>query len=86
MAMDLSIPDLTAPAPLVVALPQADCTPPVLDRLKAVLARHPGPTEVHVRLTNGTAATPLRLSPMRVARTAALMADLNALLGPSASA
>jgi DNA polymerase III subunit alpha len=86
MAMDLSIPDLTAPAPLVVALPQADCTPPVLDRLKAVLARHPGPTEVHVRLTNGTAATLLRLSPMRVARTAALMADLNALLGPSASA
>jgi DNA polymerase-3 subunit alpha len=87
MAMDLSIPDITTPdtvKPVVVALPQSRCTPPLVDRLKEVLVSHPGPAEVHVRLTNGTKATVLRLAPMRVAPSTALMADLKALLGPSA--
>ncbi len=89
MAMDLSIPDTTAPdtvKPVVVALPQSRCTPPLVDRLKEVLVSHPGPAEVHVRLVNGSRATVLRLSPMRVAPTTALMADLKALLGPTAVA
>jgi len=87
MAMDLSIPDISAPdtvKPVVVALPQSRCTPPLVDRLKEVLASHPGPAEVHVRLLSGSRATTLRLSPMRVAPTSALMADLKALLGPTA--
>jgi DNA polymerase-3 subunit alpha len=89
MAMDLSIPDVSAPdavKPVVVALPQSRCTPPLVDRLKEVLASHPGPAEVHVRLLNGSRSTVLRLSPMRVAPTNALMADLKALLGPTAVA
>jgi DNA polymerase III subunit alpha len=87
MAMDLSLPDLTAPAetrPVVLALPPSRCTPPLVERLKEVLASHPGPAEVHLKLVNGSRATLLRLGPVRVAPSTALMADLKALLGPTA--
>jgi DNA polymerase-3 subunit alpha len=87
MAMDLSLPDISAPdelKPIVLALPPAKCTPPLVERLKEVLASHPGGAEVHLRLVNGTKSTLLRLGPVRVAPTTALMADLKALLGPSA--
>jgi DNA polymerase III subunit alpha len=89
MAMDLSIPDITAPddvKPVVLALPPSRCTPPLVERLKEVLTSHPGSAEVHLRLVNGTRTTLLRLGPVRVAPTTALMADLKALLGPSAVA
>jgi DNA polymerase-3 subunit alpha len=89
MAMDLSIPDLTRgddAKPVVLALPPARCTPPVVERLKEVLSSHPGKAEVHLKLVNGSRATLLRLGPMRVASTPALMADLKALLGPAAIA
>ncbi|AVT39336.1 DNA polymerase III subunit alpha [Plantactinospora sp. BB1] len=89
MAMDLSMPDITAPdevKPVVLALPPSRCTPPLVERLREVLASHPGSAEVHVKLVNGSRATLLRLSPLRVAPTTALMADLKALLGPSAVA
>ena len=45
MAMDLSIPDISAPddvKPVVLALPPSRCTPPLVERLKEVLASHPG--------------------------------------------
>jgi DNA polymerase-3 subunit alpha len=87
MAMDLSIPDITTPdtaKPVVVALPSTRCTPPLVERLKEVLSSHPGPAEVHLKLLNGGKATLLRLAPLRVAPTTALMADLKALLGPGA--
>jgi DNA polymerase III subunit alpha len=89
MAMDLSIPEITSAdvvKPIVLALPPSRCTPPLVERLREVLASHPGSAEVHVRLVNGSRATVLRLSPLRVAPTTALMADLKALLGPSAVA
>nr|MDT0662034.1 DNA polymerase III subunit alpha [Micromonospora sp. DSM 115978] len=89
MAMDLSIPEITAAdevKPVVLALPPARCTPPLVERLREVLTSHPGSAEVHVRLVNGSRATVLRLGPLRVAPTTALMADLKALLGPSAVA
>jgi DNA polymerase-3 subunit alpha len=89
MAMDMAIPDTTAPdasKPIVLALAPSRCTPPVVERLKEVLASHPGGSEVHLKLVNGTRSTLLRLGPMRVASTPALMADLKALLGPSALA
>jgi DNA polymerase-3 subunit alpha len=70
----------------VLALAPSRCTPPVVERLKEVLASHPGGSEVHLKLVNGTRSTLLRLGPMRVASTPALMADLKALLGPSALA
>jgi DNA polymerase-3 subunit alpha len=87
MAMDLSIPEITAAdaaKPVIVALPSTRCTPPLVERLKEVLASHPGPAEVHLKLLNGRKATLLRLAPLRVAPTTALMADLKALLGPGA--
>ena len=39
---------------------------------------------MHLRLVNGGRTTLLRLGPVRVAPTTALMADLKALLGPQA--
>lgn len=87
MAMDLSVPDLSTPddvKPVVLALPPSRCTPPLVERLKEVLASHPGRAEVHLKLVNGGRATLLRLGPVRVAPSTALMADLKALLGPSA--
>jgi DNA polymerase-3 subunit alpha len=85
MVIDLARPDLTvadAVKPVVLALPPGRCTPPMVERLKEVLASHPGPAEVHLKLVNGGKSTLLRLSPLRVAPTTALMADLKALLGP----
>ncbi|GIG90014.1 DNA polymerase III subunit alpha [Plantactinospora endophytica] len=89
MAMDMSMPEITAAdevKPVVLALPPSRCTPPLVERLREVLTSHPGSAEVHVKLVNGSRATLLRLSPLRVAPTTALMADLKALLGPSAVA
>ena len=89
MAMDLTMPEITDPdevKPVVLALPPSRCTPPLVERLREVLTSHPGNAEVHVKLVNGSRATLLRLNPMRVAPTTALMADLKALLGPSAVA
>ncbi|HWB35485.1 MAG TPA: DNA polymerase III subunit alpha, partial [Rugosimonospora sp.] len=89
MAMDLSIPEITAVdevKPVVLALPPSRCTPPLVERLKEVLTSHPGAAEVHLKLVNGSRTTLLRLGPLRVAPSTALMADLKALLGPSAVA
>ncbi|MDG4827057.1 DNA polymerase III subunit alpha [Asanoa sp. WMMD1127] len=89
MAMDMSIPDISAASadgnqPVVMNIATNRVTPPLVERLREILNTHPGPSEVHVRLVNGSKATVLRLSPLRVAPTTALMADLKALLGPSA--
>jgi DNA polymerase-3 subunit alpha len=89
MAMDLSIPDTSTPdevKPVVLALPPSRCTPPLVERLREVLASHPGSAEVHLKLVNGSKSTLLRLGPIRVSPTTALMADLKALLGPNAVA
>jgi DNA polymerase-3 subunit alpha len=85
MAMDLSMPELTADPdakPVVLALPAARVVPPLVERLKEVLSSHPGSAEVQLRLLNGTRATLLRLGPVRVDPSPSLMADLKALLGP----
>jgi DNA polymerase-3 subunit alpha len=87
IASDLTILDTTqAPrGPVLVKLAPARCTPPMVDRLKDVLATHPGTTEVHLRLVNGAREHVLRLGDgFRVTPSAALMGDLKALLGPSA--
>jgi DNA polymerase-3 subunit alpha len=89
MAMDMSIPDITISddaRPIVLNLPAARCTPPLVERLREVLASHPGPAEVHLKLINGRKATLFRLGPMRVTSAPPLMADLKALLGPAAIA
>ncbi len=85
-AAELTLPDLDEGprGPVVVSLPVTRCTPPVVERLKDVLATHPGPTEVHLRLTQSGRTTVMRLDDgLRVAPTPALFGDLKALLGPS---
>ncbi|MDT4996452.1 MAG: polymerase subunit alpha, partial [Pseudonocardiales bacterium] len=71
--------------PVVVTMAPARCTPPMVDRLKEVLATHPGTTEVHLRLPGGSGEHVLKLDDAyRVAPSPALMGDLKALVGPSA--
>ncbi|NMR20596.1 DNA polymerase III subunit alpha [Cellulomonas fimi] len=85
-AMEVSLPDVSAvaDAPVTVSMPVARCTPPVVERLREVLATHPGVTEVHLRLTSPGRATVMRLEEsLRVERSSALFGDLKALLGPS---
>ncbi len=86
VALDVTVPDLAqAPSgPVVLTLPMARCVPPVVERLKEVLATHPGGTEVHLRLSQGPKVTVVRLDDaFRVAPTSALFGDLKALLGPT---
>jgi DNA polymerase-3 subunit alpha len=86
MAMDMSMPDVSnasATKPVTLTLPVTRCTPPLVDQLKEVLAIHPGDSEVHVKLLNGSRTTVLRLNALRVASTPALMADLKMVLGPA---
>ena len=86
IASELTVPDLSEGprGPVVVSLQAARCTPPVVDRLREVLATHPGTTEVQLQLVNGERRTTLRLADgLRVAATPALMGDLKALLGPA---
>jgi DNA polymerase-3 subunit alpha len=86
IAMELTIPDVSEGprGPVILQLPAARCSPPLVERLKEVLASHPGVTEVHLQLTNGQRTTVLRLDDnLRVTASAALMGDLKALLGPS---
>ncbi|GAA2382241.1 DNA polymerase III subunit alpha [Dactylosporangium salmoneum] len=86
MAMDLSIPDVSAAEenrPVVLSLPATRCTPPLVDRLKEILINHPGKAEVHVKLSHGSRTTLLRLGPYHVNPTTALKGDLKALLGPN---
>jgi DNA polymerase III subunit alpha len=85
-AQQLSLPDVSEGprGPVVIALPVTRCTPPVVERLKDVLATHPGITEVHLRLTRTGRSTVMRLDDgLRVTPSPALFGDLKALLGPS---
>ncbi|MGH8869797.1 MAG: DNA polymerase III subunit alpha [Actinomycetes bacterium] len=86
VAMEVTVPDLSeAPrGPVVIALPTTRCTPPVVERLKEVLATHPGVTEVHLALQASGRTTLMRLDErLRVTPSPALMGDLKHLLGPA---
>ncbi len=86
-ASELTLPDLEeggARGPVVLSLAAARCTQPVVQRLKDVLATHPGGTEVHLRLTQPGKAVVMQLDAgLRVDPSPALYGDLKALLGPS---
>jgi DNA polymerase-3 subunit alpha len=87
MAMEVRIPDITEQprGPVTITLPVSRCTPPLVERLKEVLATHPGTTEVRLQVQAGENLTVLRLGDgFRVAPTSSLFADLKALLGPGA--
>jgi len=85
VAMEVSTPDVTAgqAGPFVVSMVEARCVPPVVERLKEVLATHPGASEVHLRLLTGDRVKVLRLDEkLRVKPSPSLLADLKQLLGP----
>jgi DNA polymerase-3 subunit alpha len=85
IAMEVTIPDLTdgPRGPVVVSLPAQRCTPPLVERLREILANHPGRTEVHLELRTGTRTRVMRLEErLRVNASPALMGDLKELLGP----
>ena len=87
IASDLTLPDLNKGprGPVVVRMPPARCTPPMVNRLREVLSAHPGTTEVHLQLVNGEREHTLQVGDgFRVTPSAALMGDLKALLGPTA--
>jgi DNA polymerase-3 subunit alpha len=86
VAMEITQPDVSeAPAgPVRLSMPAARCVPPVVERLKDILAAHPGTTEVHLHLAASGRTTVLRLDDrLRVTPSPALYGDLKALLGPA---
>jgi DNA polymerase-3 subunit alpha len=88
-ASEVTIPELTEGprGPVLVSMPAARCTPPVVERLREVLGSHPGTTEVQLKLLNGGRETVLRLDQgLRVRPSTALMGDIKALLGPTSVA
>lgn len=83
---DLVVPDFSnaqPDRPVAVSLPTRQCTLDKVTALKQVLARHPGTSQVHLRLISGDRITTLELDQsLRVTPSSALMGDLKALLGP----
>jgi DNA polymerase-3 subunit alpha len=86
VALEISVPDLSQvkTGPVRLTMPSSRCVPPIVERLKEVLASHPGTNEVHLHLMNGERATVIRLDDrLRVTPSPSLYGDLKALLGPS---
>nr|WP_277350793.1 DNA polymerase III subunit alpha [Rhodococcus sp. HNM0569] len=87
IANDLAVPDLSAigvAKPVAVTLPTRLCTPDKVGALRQVLGRHPGTSDVHLRLVSGDRITMFKVDDsLRVEPSSALMGDLKALLGPS---
>jgi DNA polymerase-3 subunit alpha len=71
-----------ARGPVRLRLEATRCTPPMVERLKDVLAAHPGTSEVHLDLISTN--NPSVVLEHRVTPSAALMGDLKALLGSGA--
>jgi DNA polymerase-3 subunit alpha len=58
----------------------AQCTPPIVDRLKEILRTHPGKREVHLQLEEPAGNTVMKLE-FKVTSSPSLSADLKAILG-----
>jgi len=83
-ALEMTIPDVTqGPAgPLVIKMPIAQCTPPIVDRLREILRTHPGSRDVHLQLDDQGKSTEMKLD-ARVTASPSLSADLKEILGPN---
>ena len=86
VALEVWRPNLEAGGdPLVLSIPAESCTPALVEKLKEVLASHPGLTPVHLRLVSGEKSKLLRLpDDYRVERRNGLYAELKTLLGSAA--
>ena len=85
-AVEVTQPDLSeaGTGPVRLTMAGSRCIPPLVNKLREVLAAHPGTTEVHLHLVGGPSTTVLRLDDrLRVTPSPALYGDLKALLGPS---
>jgi len=85
-AQELTLPDIKEGprGPVVVTLPLPRATDAVAERIRRVLAEHPGVTEVHLKLTQPGRSMLMRLDDtLRVTASPALFGDLKALLGPA---
>lgn len=77
IANELVVPDFSTAQvnrPIAVSLPTRQCTIDKVSALKQVLARHPGTSQVHLRLISGDRITTLELdASLRVTPSPALM-------------
>ena len=82
-AMEMSMPDITSgpTGPLLISLPAAQVTPPIVERMKEILKSHPGKREVHLHVVDTQKSTVLKVD-AHVTASPSLSADLKAILGP----
>ncbi|MBU6265317.1 MAG: DNA polymerase III subunit alpha, partial [Actinomycetales bacterium] len=84
-AMSMFVPDVGAvvgeQGPLNLVLPEVRATSSTIGELSEVLKRHPGSSEVRLRLTRGATARIFEL-PARVNVSSDLYGELKSLLGP----
>lgn len=84
-AMSMFVPDVGPVAgvqgPLNLVIPEMRATSSTIAELSSVLSRHPGESEVKLRLTRGTTARVFEL-PARVKLSSDLYGELKSLLGP----
>jgi DNA polymerase-3 subunit alpha len=67
--------------PLLISLPIAQCTPPIVDRMKEILRSHPGKREVHMQIDDQGVLTTMKIDAL-VTASPSLSADLKSILGP----
>jgi DNA polymerase-3 subunit alpha len=82
-AMEMTMPDITSgpTGPLLISLPAAQVTPPIVERMKEILKSHPGKREVHLHVVDTQKSTVLKVD-AHVTASPSLSADLKAILGP----
>jgi len=82
-AMEMTMPDITSgpTGPLLISLPAAQVTPPIVERMKEILKSHPGKREVHLNVMDTQKSTVLKVDAL-VTASPSLSADLKAILGP----
>jgi DNA polymerase-3 subunit alpha len=88
VVLEVEAPDITHAdgRPLVLQVAPQQCTDNVVTRLRTILADHPGPVPVHLRLGPADRAhTTLQLpSDYSITRNSGLFAELSEVLGPEA--
>ncbi len=82
-ALEMKMPDISAAptGPLLISVPAAQITPPIVERIKEILRSHPGKREVHLQVIDQQKSTTHKIDAL-VTSSPSLSADLKAILGP----
>ena len=82
-AVEMSTLDISSGpvGPLLISLPLAQCTPPIVERMKEILRSHPGKREVHLHIEDSGKTTTMKIDAL-VTSSPSLSADLKTILGP----